>query len=71
MTSLVCNDIEKFRTILNEKWSKEEKPSGQIKHTLGKCVINTYDTKKVVIQGDLKYQNNIENIVDAINREAI
>lgn len=66
-----CNNIKSFREALNnEGWKTEEKPSGQIKHSLEDCVCNTYDTGTVVIQDNSEtkeYTRILEKLVETLN----
>jgi ribonuclease HIII len=66
-----CQKIDVFRKNLDDLgWESEEKPSGQIKHSLDGCVCNTYDTGTVVIQDNskgAKYKEALENIVHGLN----
>jgi hypothetical protein len=66
---LKCNNIKALRVAISNG-CEEEKPNGQIKHSIENCVINTYDTGSVVIQDNTKEkktQKQIENLVESIN----
>lgn len=71
-----CDNISLLRTSLNLKdnISSEDKPNGCVMYkTVKGLVINTYDTGKVVFQGNEKDgkedKENIVNIIEGINKK--